>query len=312
MMPPYPVDILVDRLKINWILLFGNLLRHFLLLLSLWLSLITIVVKIKDTISFLRSLWRSEYAFFCHYFMYEIWEHPIAIVMEKLLQQLVLIVIVIQFNHKRINLLYLMKHIQVLLSLNSVQYPLGILAQLWQLLGNDSMLTLASTSLSPAHHEVNHLCFCELEARCSETHLLVHHLLLSLPVSCWLISSFGLRVVPRNFKQSLIVEDAKGLTVHNKKCRRYLTWEVLLLCRLLLLLHLNCVLILLIYLIKSIWLQKALSTPMHNLRLILLLILVGKAATLTSCHHSILAQNLWHLLMILLRVLLKGRIWLSL
>ena len=56
MMPPYPVDILVDRLKINWILLFGNLLRHFLLLLSLWLSLITIVVKIKDTISFLRSL----------------------------------------------------------------------------------------------------------------------------------------------------------------------------------------------------------------------------------------------------------------
>ena len=147
---------------------------------------------------------------------------------EELLEQLIFVVIIVQLNHKRINLLNLMKHVQMLLSLNSIKYPLGILTQLRQLLRYNAMLSLASTRLRPTHHKVHNLSLRELKPRSTETqahsHLLIHHLLLRLPIRRLLVSCLRLRIVSGDLEEALIVEYAEGLAVHDEESGGDLTW----------------------------------------------------------------------------------------
>lgn len=102
--------------------------------------------------------------------------------MEELLQELVFIIVIIEFDNESVDLLDLVKHIQMLLCLYSVQDAFCVLAQFRQLLRDDAMLARAGAGLRSAHDEVDDLGLRELHTRQAEAHLLVH-LLLRLPIA---------------------------------------------------------------------------------------------------------------------------------
>lgn len=134
---------------------------------------------------------------------------------EELLEKLVFVIVIIEFDDEGVNLLDFVKHVQMLLGFDRVEDALGVLAQLWQLLRNDSMLSLSGARLRSAHDEVDHLGLCELDSWSSEAHLLIH-LLLSLPIT-HRATRLGLWIITWYLQQPLVVEDSKSLAIHDEE-----------------------------------------------------------------------------------------------
>lgn len=140
------------------------------------------MVEVKYSVGLLWTLACVEDALLWDDLVNQVREYPVPIVMEELLQKLILVVVVIEFDDESVDLLDLVKHIQMLLCLDGVQDALCVLAQLRQFFWDDAMLARAGTGLRSTHDEVDDLGLRELDAWQAETHLLVH-LLLRLPVA---------------------------------------------------------------------------------------------------------------------------------
>lgn len=208
------VDVLVDRLEVRLILCLISVL----LLIQ---QVLILSVLVEHPVGFLRP---SPGSALCgNDLVDEVGEDSVAVVVEQLLQQLVLVVVVVQLNDERVDLLDLVEHVQVLLSLDCVQDPLRILTQLGQFLGYDAMSAYEIARLCPTHDKVDDLRLRQLYARQAQAHLI--HVLLGLPIrlrSC-LIVGVGW-IVSWYLKKLLVIEYSKCLAVHDEQCRRYLAW----------------------------------------------------------------------------------------
>ena len=191
MVAPDPVDVLVDCLEIHRILLLRN---QWLLLRRLAVLLSTVALaEVEHAIGFLRTLAGRKDALLRDDLVNQVRKNPVAIVMEELLEKLVLVIVIVKFDDEGVNLLNLVKHVQVLLGFYCVEDSLRVFAQLRQLLRNNAMLSLAGARLRSTHDEVDDLGLSQLDSWRSKAHLLIH-LLLSLPVSdC--ATRLGLRIV---------------------------------------------------------------------------------------------------------------------
>jgi len=215
------VDVLVDRLEVRLILWLISVL----LLIQ---QVLIFSVLVEHPVGFLRPSPGSALCW--NDLVDEVGEDSVAVVVEQLLQQLVLVVVVVQLNDERVDLLDLVEHVQVLLSLDCVQDPLRILTQLGQFLGYDAMSAYEIARLCPTHDKVDDLRLRQLYARQAQAHLI--HVLLGLPIrlrGC-LIVGVGW-IVSWYFKKLLVIEYSECLAVHDEQCRRYLAWYGRLLLR---------------------------------------------------------------------------------
>ena len=180
MVAPDFIDVLVDCLEIHRVLLLRDrslLLRRLAVLLSA-----NALVEVKHAVCFLRPLASGEDALFRDDLVDQVRKNPVSVVVEELLEKLVFVIVIIEFDDEGIDFLNFVKHVQMLLGFDRVEDALGVLAQLRQLFRNDSMLPLPSARLRSAHDKVDHLSLRELDSWGSEAHLLIH-LLLSLPIT---------------------------------------------------------------------------------------------------------------------------------
>lgn len=159
---PDPVDVLVDCLEIHRILLLRNqwlLLRR----LAILLSTVTLA-EVEHAIGFLGALASREDALLGDDLVNQVRKNPVAIVMEELLEKLVLVIVIVKFDDEGVDLLNLVKHVQVLLSFYCVEDSLRVFAQLRQLLWNNAMLSLAGARLRSTHDEVDDLGLGQLDS----------------------------------------------------------------------------------------------------------------------------------------------------
>ena len=129
MVAPDFIDVLVDCLEIHRVLLLRDC-RLLLRRLAVLLSAIALV-EVKHAVCFLRALASGEDALFRDDLVDQVRKNPVSVVVEELLEKLVFVIVIIEFDDEGVNLLDFVKHIQMLLGFDRVEDALGVLAQLW-------------------------------------------------------------------------------------------------------------------------------------------------------------------------------------
>ena len=89
------------------------------------------LVEVKHAVCFLRALASGKDALFRDDLVDQVRKNPVSVVVEELLEKLVFVIVIIEFDDEGVNLLDFVKHIQMLLGFDRVEDALGVLAQLW-------------------------------------------------------------------------------------------------------------------------------------------------------------------------------------